>query len=303
MWNLSRIQVLQTFTASRYAEPTEYQPSVADVLQVKRYLQRKLPMELIDRIIDEGCYWPHSTVYIERPITVPIYKDGKRSEVGIYIRSLPIGVHGTEGDFRFVEKDFEDGGAAWEKKLRIGGLDDTLPSAPVLSTHPCRKIEFQLWTHDQRLRKQFPHTFTASYVWCDVSIEKLQAPISDTIEWPARFLFDECNAELSIIPRDTGSPFFPPSMKLLKNLAAKTSGSDHTMFWHASDSFDKDADGDCFWQFLDKTFDRQAAKTAEVGKMVRSLQVGDCMTLLAHARFPDSEATVHEARVTVYWAV
>ncbi|KAG1855966.1 hypothetical protein F4604DRAFT_1590659, partial [Suillus subluteus] len=250
--------------------PTEYQPSVADVLQVKRYLQRKLPMELIDKIIDEASYWPHSTIYIERPTTVPTYKEGKRSDEGIYIRTLPIGVHGTEGEFRFVEKDFEEGGAAWEKKLRIGGLDDALPSAPMLSTNPCRKIEFQIWTHDQRLRTQFPHTFNASYIWCDVSIEKLQEPISDTTEWPARFLFEECNAEPSVIPRDTSRPSFPPSMKLLKTLAAKTSGSDHTMFWHASDSFDKDADGDCFWHFLDNTFDRQAAKTAEVGRLVRS---------------------------------
>jgi hypothetical protein len=284
-------------------ESTGYQPTVADVLKVKRYLQRKLPAELIERIIDEGSYWPHSTVYIERPITLPIYKDGKHSVDGIYIRSLPIGVHGTEGDFRLVEEDFEDGGAAWEKKLQIGGTDDTLPSAPMLSTHPCRKIEFQLWTHDQRLRKQFPHTFTSSYIWCDVSIEKLQSPFSDSIEWPARFLFEECNEEPSGIPRDADRPHFPPSMKLLKNLSAKTSGSDHTMFWHANDSFDKDADGDCFWHFLDNTFDRQAAKTAQVGDMVRSLQVGDCMALLVHGRFPNSEGKVHEARITVYWAV
>ncbi|KAG1753084.1 hypothetical protein EDD22DRAFT_914295 [Suillus occidentalis] len=293
----------------RYADPnaesTEHQPSVADVLQVKRYLQqRELPQELIERIIDEGSYWPHSTIYIERPRTIPVYRDGKPHDGGIFIRSLPLGVHGTEGDFRIVEKDFEDGGTAWEKKLQIGGQDDALPSALMLSSsRPCRKIEFQLWTRDQRLRKQFPITFTASYVWCDISIEKLEAPISDPVEWPARFLFDECSAELSSMPPDTGRPFYPPSMKLLKNLAAKSSSSDHTMFWHSSDAFDKDADGDCFWHFLDNTFDRQAAKTAEVGKMVRSLQVGDCMSILAYSRFPESEAPVHEARVTVYWAV
>lgn len=293
----------------RYADPnaesTEYQPSVADVLQVKRYLhQRELPVELIERIIDEGCYWPHSTIYIERPRTIPVYREGKRYEGGIFIRTLPLGVRGTEGDFRIVEKDFEDGGTAWEKKMQIGGLDDALPSTPLSSSHPCRKIEFQLWTRDQRLRTQFPITFTASYVWCDISIEKLQAPISDSVEWPARFLFDECSAELSSMPPDTtGRPYYPPSTKLLKNLAAKCSASDHTMFLHSSDAFDKDADGDCFWHFLDNTFDRQAAKTAEVGKMVRSLEIGDCMSLLAYSRFPESEAPVHEARVTVYWAV
>ncbi|KAG2129721.1 uncharacterized protein EDB93DRAFT_110524 [Suillus bovinus] len=287
---------------SRYAEPTEYQPSVADVLQVKRLLQYKLPVEFIDRIIDEASYWAHSTIYIERPTTIPIplYRKGKRSEDGIYIRTLPLGVQGTEGDFRIGEKDFEDGGAAWKKKLRIGGQDDA--SAPTLSSHPCRKIEFQIWTHDQRLRKRFPHTYVASYVWCDVSIERLETPISDTIEWPARFLFDECDAE-SCFPRDTERPLFPPCTKETKNLAAKTSGSDHTMFWHSTDDFDKDADGDCFWQFIDHTFDRQDAKTAQVGKMVRSLRVGDCMSLFAYARLPNSEGKVHEARVSVYWAV
>ncbi|KAG1746974.1 hypothetical protein EDB19DRAFT_1688809 [Suillus lakei] len=291
--------------SSAQPDSTEYQPSVADVLQVKRYLQCKLPTELIDRIIDDGSYWPHSTVYIERPTTVPIYKDGKRSGDGIYIRSLPLGVHGTEGDFRLGEKDFEDGGAAWEKKLRIGGLDDASPFAPMLSSHPCRKIQFQLWSHDQRLREQYPHTFTASYIWCDVSIEKLQTPISedDIIEWPAHLLFEEYNEELSCIQRDTGKPFFPPTMKVRKNVAAKTSGSDHIMSWHSRDAPDRDSDGDCFWHFLDNTFDKDAAKAAEVGRLVRSLQVGDCMTLWAHARFPNSEDKVQEARVTVYWAV
>ncbi|KAG2135128.1 hypothetical protein DEU56DRAFT_399535 [Suillus clintonianus] len=289
------------------SDSTEYQPSVADILKVKRYLQFKLPAELIDRIIDDACYWAHSTVYIGRPFTVPIYRNGKRSVDGVYIRSLPLGIRGTEGDIRLVEEDFEDGGVAWEKKLQLGGLDDASSSAPTLSSHPCRKIEFQLWCHDQSVRKKFPHAFSTSFVWADVSIESLQTPISedDTIEWPAHLLFEECSAELSRSQQETGKPFNPPSLKLRKNIAMKTSGSTHPMFWHFRDSFHncKDPDDDCVWHFIDKTFDRDAAKSAQVGRLVRSMEVGDCVTLWVQNRHPESEDNVQEARITVYWAV
>ncbi|KAG0701953.1 hypothetical protein DFH29DRAFT_923824 [Suillus ampliporus] len=283
---------------------TGYQPSVADVFRVKGYLQSKLPTELIDRIIDDACYWPHSSVYLERPSTVPIYRDGKSAEDGIYIRSLPLGIHGTDRDVCFVEKDFEEGGVAWTKNLRIGGSDEHSPSTPALS-HPCRKIEFTLWSHDQRLRQQFPETFTASYIWFDVSIEKLQTPMSadDIVEWPAQLLFEECDAESSRIQSDTAKPFLPPSITIRKNVAAKSQGSEHTIHWDFRGSFDNGINDDSVWHFLDNSFDRAAAKAAEVLRLVRSMQVGDCISLWAHGRFPNSEDRVQQAKVTVYWAV
>jgi hypothetical protein len=83
------------------------------------------------------------------------------------------------------------------------------------------------------LRKQFPKTFTASYVWCDVHIEQLQTrivPADDIIEWPAHLLFEERNLELSRVEKAPPNHSFLPSRKCEK-LAAKTEGSDHTMSW------------------------------------------------------------------------
>ncbi|KAG1741870.1 uncharacterized protein EDB91DRAFT_1129847 [Suillus paluster] len=279
---------------------SNYQPSVADVFRVKRYLQSKLPTELIDRIIDDASYWPHSSVYLVRPSTVPIYRDGKRGEDGIYIRSLPLGIHGTDRDFTLVEEDFEDGGAAWMKNLRMGGSDESSPSA---LSHPCRKIEFHLWSHDQRLREQFPETFNASYIWFYVSIEKLQTPISadNVVEWPPQLLFEECDA--SRIQSDTAKPFLPPSIAIRKNVAAKSQGSEHIIHWHFRGENDQEPGDDSVWHFLDNSFDRPAAKAAEVVRLLHSIQIGDCVSLWAHGRFPNSEDKVQQAKVTVYWAV
>ena len=113
-------------------------------------MRSKLPAELVDRIVEDASYWPHSSVYFERPFTVPLRhaRNGRKVEDVMYMRTLPLGIRGTEGDLRFLPKDFGHDGAACTAVLELGGPDDHSWSAPTL-LHPCRKIEFQLWSHDQ----------------------------------------------------------------------------------------------------------------------------------------------------------
>ena len=110
-------------------------------------MQSKLPAELVDRIIDDASYWLYSSVYLERCLTVPMPGEGGSVEDVMYMRTLPLGICGTDGDFNLLGEDFR-GGSAWRKKLRLGGPDDLSCSTPTLS-HPCRKIVFQLWSNDQ----------------------------------------------------------------------------------------------------------------------------------------------------------
>ncbi|OAX33461.1 hypothetical protein K503DRAFT_748708 [Rhizopogon vinicolor AM-OR11-026] len=284
---------------SSYAASTEHKPSVADVLRVKTYLQSKLPPELVDGIIDDASYWPHSSVNFERPFTLPFFKDGRRVGDAMYMRTLPLGIRGTEGDFSFTEQDFMNG-PSWLKKLRLGGPDDLSWSTPSLS-YPCRKIEFQLWSHDQGWGGEHPGTYNASFTWFDTGIDKLPTPTfaSDVVEWPSYLLRreDVDDAEAFRIQRDTTIPVIPLETTLQKNVAAKRQTTVHTIVWHFLDSFDKDS--------------AEAKEAANMGrgpgtldgKFVRRLQVGDCITLWVRARFPGWQNHVQKAEITVYWAV
>lgn len=260
-------------------------------------MQSKLPAELVDKIIDDASYWLHSSVYLERCLTVPVRREGGSVEDVMYMRTLPLGIRGTDGDFNLLEKDFEDG-SAWTKELRLGGPDDLLYSTTTLS-HPCRKIVFQLWSNDQGWggeRSNGP--YKASYTWFDVGIEKAQTSIftNNTVDWPAYLLFKE-EVDAFPIQRDVTKPFLPSDTTLQKNAMAIKYTTKHAVVWHFLDSFDKES-----------AVAIEAGKLGRGpgtldGKFVRNMQVGDCITLWARARFPGWENCVKKAKITVYWAV
>jgi hypothetical protein len=245
-------------------------------------------MELIDRIIDDASYWASSSIYMEHP-PVSIRKDGKKEEHLMYLRTLPVGIPGTEGDFSLVEEDFEDGGAAWTKKLQVG-----CPEDPPTRSRPCRKIEFQLWCHNH-LAARYPQTFSDSFMWFDVIIEKLQTPVftHDIVEWPAHFFFDE-------IDPDTARPFLH-SDRMFEKMVALSQTEKHRIIWHFRDSCNSATATN--WNFLNSSFDKDLARAAYAAGLVRDMQPGDSIAVRARSRFPDSESLVQKAKIIVYWAV
>jgi hypothetical protein len=266
-------------------------------------LRSKLPPELIDRIIEDASYWPHSSVYFERPFTVPFghVRDGRSIEDAMYMRTLPLGIRGTEGDLRLLPKDFGHDGAACTAVLELGGPDDHSWSAPTL-LHPCRKIEFQLWSHDQGWGGESEHrgTYNESYTWFDVGIEKFHTSsfANNIVQWPPYLLFrEDLDGEPFHIQRDITTPVIPSDTTLQKNVVAERVTTEHTIVWHFLDSFDKEsveAEEACKVGRGSATVD---------GKFVRSMQVGDCITLWARARFPGWENVIQKVKITVYWAV
>jgi len=282
------------YGCAHYADSTEYHPSVADILRLKGLLLSKLPVELIDRIIDEASYWASSSVYLEHPPTPRFCKDGKKEGCMVYLRSLPLGISGTEGSVSLVEDDFREGGAAWTKKLKVGCPEDS----SLMASRPCRKIVFQLWCHNH-LAAQYPRNFSDSYMWFDVIIEKLRSPVfaHDTVEWPAHFLFEEIHP--------TAVRPFPPSDKAFKKMVSITRSAEHHIIsWDFRDSFNAASTSATEWNFFeDPTFDKDLARAASAAELVRNIQTGDCVALLARGRFPDPEHLHQKAKITVYWAV
>jgi hypothetical protein len=77
---------------------------------------------------------------------VPFFKDGRRAEDGMYMRTHPLGIRGTGDGHELLRDDFDQDGAAWTAALVFGRPDNSWP-APLL-LHPRRKIKFQLWSND-----------------------------------------------------------------------------------------------------------------------------------------------------------
>lgn len=50
--------------------PKSYSPTVKDVFRVKATLRAKLPLEIIDVIIDFAEYWPHVTGRMKKRIVI-----------------------------------------------------------------------------------------------------------------------------------------------------------------------------------------------------------------------------------------
>jgi len=230
-------------------------------------------MELVNRIIDDASYWPHSSVTLESRLDlIPPYNK-------MFMRTLPIGVPGTEGDFSLVRDDFKQNGAAWTKKLRLGKADD--PSCSTTLLHPCRKVELQFWCRDQ-VRADAAHPGP----WFDASIQNLQPSIfaDNIVEWPASLIWKWSGEELCSVPTDP-KPYIPRAEKVYVDLETR----EETIVWHYLDSCDNDP-----------AEAREAGRPETLdGKSMRSMRVGDCIILWARVWF-DNHATV---KTTVYWAV
>lgn len=71
-------------------DPYGYQPSISDVLQVKKTLLEKLPAELIDAVIDAAEYWPHTTSINSPPDQTPFCNNaGTDRENQFIVRKPP----------------------------------------------------------------------------------------------------------------------------------------------------------------------------------------------------------------------
>ncbi|KAI6039225.1 hypothetical protein EDC04DRAFT_3010374, partial [Pisolithus marmoratus] len=239
-----------------------YEPTVQDILTVRSYfllLRTPLPNELIDTILDEAHYWAHSTVTVEYPVRA----GGWGSADHMYMRTLPLAIPGTEGDFVFSPQE--------PRRIRLG-------TGPNLSLyhrlHPCRRIVFNLWSHDQGWSSspsEWHGTYYGSYSWWDASVETPQQ---------------------EIIIR----PYIPSDKVLQRNLHAVGKARHHTVEWSHVDGVTSAED-------QNSLENRGRGRSSADGIFVRNLKVGDCIALWVSARFPGWAMHAKKAKISVYWAV
>ncbi|KAI6160981.1 hypothetical protein EDD17DRAFT_1482318 [Pisolithus thermaeus] len=253
-----------------------YLPTAQDILTVRSYfllLKTPLCYELVDIILDEACYWAHSAVEVEYPVCANLSNGKDR----MYLRTLPLAIPGTEGDFVFSPQDIKD--------IRLGAGPEWSNLSVYTRLHPCRRIVFELWSHDQGWSSNNPNdcgTYRESYTWWDASVETAQPEITG-------------NTEISW-PSSLRRPPLPNERSLQRNLHAVEETQHHTVEWSYADTVPSTTD-------QQDLYNRGRGPLSADGRFVRNLKVGDCIALWASARFPGWEMHAEKAKISVYWAI
>ncbi|KIM83435.1 hypothetical protein PILCRDRAFT_69475 [Piloderma croceum F 1598] len=247
--------------------PIPFQLTIADIILVKEHfskISRPLPVELIDQILDDASYWPHSSVTLEWDMLTP---GNAEVQDGMYMRTLPFAVYGTEGNITLTQEHVEH--------------------------YPCRKIVFQLWSQDQGWSDDRDNhgTYRGSYTWYDASVETLD-PHLLVCESDSPILVQ---SPFHFTRRDPEHPFLPPPTHLQRNVHAKRTIHHHTITWHYLDSIESPA-------AMKADLNGRGWKSLD-GSFVRSLKVSDCITLWVRARFPGWSSHIVKAKIETYWAV
>ncbi|KIO02991.1 hypothetical protein M404DRAFT_146507, partial [Pisolithus tinctorius Marx 270] len=156
--------------------------------------------------------------------------------------------------------------------------------------HPCRRIVFELWSHDQGWSSSALDrgTYNGSSSWWDASFETPHPEIAciANISWPS-LLFHQ-NEQIR--------PSISNDKSLQRNLHAVYKTTHHTVEWSYIDEAISAEDQHALE-------DLGRGRLSGDGSFVRNLKVGDCIVLWASARFPGWQMYAEKAKISVYWAV
>ncbi|KAG8167499.1 hypothetical protein KVR01_003188 [Diaporthe batatas] len=298
------------------APALEYEPSALDVVVI------------VLSVLDHAEYWPHTTTTLDHSLTV---RSGPAHENQFILRSRPLGlIRRTHYDERYYSfttaqaKPLSEGGDYSLAQLQkwIGGPTDTLE-------HPCRKIVFTLRSRDQGWggRPQDKGSYQGSWTWFEAGKERFDKnalPPKDTAEKKAPLdgTVDGEVVPTSSLDRDgeIPTPYFPvyaarsiqpelepgqeafhhdllpsPALTIQKNKTATRQPTTHTIVWAWNDNIEP----------LSSEILSEMGRGPETGTgdFVRSLALGDVVTVWAKARFAQWVNHIDSVKLDIYWAL
>ncbi|KAH9436403.1 hypothetical protein MCOR02_000075 [Pyricularia oryzae] len=313
---------------SSTSRPAHFQPSALDVLVTKAMLAKgvKLPIEVVDLVVDFAEYWPHTRTHVERP-SRPNRFGTRPDENNFLLRTPPVG---------FLGVPHSDPERYTREPVKMLRLSDEHPveqfqkwiGSPVpLVQHPCRKVVFTIKSRDQGWGgdSRDHGTYHGSWTWFEAGLERVDASgdcgdhCPDTTDQPAQDQTQAQGSGSSSRPRPEISlcalrsirpevncdgerthfdfPLNPADDKVQCNMTAHNEYITHVVEWRATDNIDpKSAEADG----LEKMGRGRASGT---GEFVRNLKLGDTVTLWAKTRFQGWANNVESATVDVYWAI
>ncbi|KAK3362590.1 hypothetical protein B0T25DRAFT_524686 [Lasiosphaeria hispida] len=307
----------ETAASTHQDSADTYEPSVLDVLIVKAMLNKSLllPPEIVDNIVDQAEYWPHTTAEFTSNGDYSIRGGSHGSENELLLRSVPLGFprwpprERTESHHPPVlPKPVGD-------EFPADTFQELIASPVPTLAHPCRKIVFTIKSRDQGWGGERQHhgTYNGSWTWFEAGLER----------WSRSENYNEAEPDPSSVARPSLnpadlSPVYPivefdsdsnqnslrhttlPSEehKIQCNVTALRELKEHRVVW-------------CYTNEDDETNEAAAVALAEKGrgratgdgKFVRDLRLGDVVTVWGMARFPAWVNYVRSVKIDVYWAV
>ncbi|KAJ8126214.1 hypothetical protein O1611_g7425 [Lasiodiplodia mahajangana] len=278
----------------------------------------RLPLELVDIVMDYAEYWVCQTASIDYSVTgsghLAIHS-GRDRENRFLLRTEPLGLTTWHPD------DMERWQtAAPAQKLNQEYTHEELEpfsgNPPLnLLTHPVRKIVFDIVSRDQGWGGNIEdhHTYRGSWTWFDAGIDRFDKEPTPPVE-----ATEESKSETSSGPKK--GPTTSAIRPVWPFLSATSSGYDHQLQAtdHKTIQHNRVAEHDwqhhhVEWSWLDDVdYESTAAQQLEAngrgcrsgdGSFVKDLKSGDMVTLWGHARFPGWVNNVQKVEIKVYWAL
>ena len=137
----------------------KHEPTITDIMAVKVLFSQTsspLPIELVDDIMDKAEFWARSSVTLPWYDSVPgVRRDrGGNKQVKpdkMYMRMLPLGMYSVDEDL-ILERDHDRAATIEECKVdehSASGVSQKMVRINARGEYPCRKIVFDIWSHDQ----------------------------------------------------------------------------------------------------------------------------------------------------------
>ncbi|KAK8061292.1 hypothetical protein PG994_007658 [Apiospora phragmitis] len=307
--------------------PTEYDASPVDTMTVKRLLMAagNLPLELADMIVDQAEYWPCSSVtadYSNLPRKVLGIRGAGNDGNKFLLRTDPLGLS------RWTPPNHDSWRSTQALPHKLGrelGSDrfqEFVEEPPPVSEHPVRKVVFNIRSSDQGWGGE-PNdhgSYRHSWTWFDAGLERFDAEaqcdencpsysaeegkgkdghICSCAVWPVwpAVASSEGNEGAANPPRYDHDLLPTADHKIQANKVAKQGIQQHHIVWRWNDDVDPNSSA------AEELERNGRGKATGNGEFVRSMKLGDIITVWGRARFGGWENRVEKVEIKVYWAV
>ncbi|KAJ5120550.1 uncharacterized protein N7515_009938 [Penicillium bovifimosum] len=190
-----------------------FNPSLSDVLKVRYLLQsERMPEELIDMIIDDAEYWPS----IEHTLREPRVIQKDRDQV--LLKTVPL---------CYDRNDLEH--------------NPSPTPLPHRGAHPCRKIVFELSSHDQGGGRSRENMYEFSWTWFDTEVIHGAHTRNMYVDGVEQEILNNEQGQVRKHYTEADALLLPRSNKLQVNGAHVGETQHNTIVWDYRDDMDADS--------------------------------------------------------------
>ncbi|KAI0458532.1 hypothetical protein F5B21DRAFT_435389 [Xylaria acuta] len=289
-----------------------------DCAEVKRILTKaaNFPPEIVDAVMDFAEYWACSVASVDYSVTanghLAIHGGGER-ENKLLLRTEPLGLTTWHPD----DQDH------WQAAAPTRKLDEEYPQEelqgfvegpPSTLENPVRKIVFDIVSRDQGWSREPEnhHTFRYSWTWFDAGIDRFDKghkysedgvkPESEasggSVKIPTTGAIRSVWPHLKETLTEYDHPLHPvPDHMIQSNRVADRDWQHHHIEWSWTDRIDPESSAG-----QELKANGRGSATGD-GSFLKSLKVGDMVTVWGHARFPGWANCVQKVQIQVYWAL